>query len=232
MIALVTGAAGGIGAAVARRLTDDGFTVVGMDLPEVDVTSSEQVEAFVDRVEASSGPVAALVNAAGILRTGRAVELSDGDWAATLAVNSSGVFHVSRAVARRMIPRRAGAIVTVASNASRTARQNMAAYAASKAAATAFTKCLGLELAEHGIRCNVVAPGSTETPMLTGLWDGSDALRTSVEGAPGAYRVGIPLGRVAQPSDVADAVAFLLSERAAHITMQDLTVDGGASLGV
>ncbi|WP_066362972.1 SDR family oxidoreductase [Herbidospora mongoliensis] len=232
MIALVTGASGGIGAAVAKRLTDDGFTVVGLDVDDADVTSSEQVEAFVDRIEDSTGPITALVNTAGILRTGKAVELSDADWAATMAVNTSGVFHVSRAVARRMIPRRAGAIVTVASNASKTARQNMAAYAASKAAATAFTKCLGLELAEFHIRCNVVAPGSTDTPMLTGLWDGSDALLTSVEGSPEAYRVGIPLGRVAQPSDVADAVAFLLSDRAAHITMQDLTVDGGASLGV
>lgn len=229
MIALVTGSSGGIGSAVAERLAHDGYTVVGLD---ADVTSPGQVEAFVDRVESETGPIRALVNSAGVLRPGRAVDLSDADWADTLAVNASGVFHVSRAVARRMIPRRSGSIVTVASNASRTARQNMAAYAASKAAATAFTKCLGLELAEFGIRCNVVAPGSTDTPMLTGLWDGADALRTSVEGAPGAYRVGIPLGRVASPSDVADAVAFLLSDRAAHITMQDLTVDGGASLGV
>ncbi|GLX97659.1 SDR family oxidoreductase [Herbidospora sp. NBRC 101105] len=229
MIALVTGSSGGIGSAVAERLAGDGYTVVGLD---ADVTSPEQVEAFVDRVENETGPIGALVNSAGVLRPGRAVDLSDADWADTLAVNASGVFHVSRAVARRMIPRRSGSIVTVASNASRTARQNMAAYAASKAAATAFTKCLGLELAEFGIRCNVVAPGSTDTPMLTGLWDGADALRTSVEGAPGAYRVGIPLGRVASPSDVADAVAFLLSDRAAHITLQDLTVDGGASLGV
>nr|WP_062341484.1 SDR family oxidoreductase [Herbidospora sakaeratensis] len=230
MIALVSGASGGIGSAVCERLADDGYTVVGLDA-EIDVTSSAQVESFVDHVE-TSGPITALVNAAGVLRTGRAVDLSDAEWADTLAVNASGVFHVSRAVARRMIPRHSGAIVTVASNAAKTARQNMAAYAASKAAATVFTKCLGLELAEFGIRCNVVAPGSTDTPMLTGLWDGSDAIRTSVEGAPGAYRVGIPLGRVASPSDVAEAVAFLLSDRAAHITMQDLTVDGGACLGV
>ncbi|WP_062435690.1 SDR family oxidoreductase [Herbidospora daliensis] len=229
MIALVSGASGGIGSAVAKRLAGDGYTVVGLD---ADVTSPDQVESFVDRVEKETGPIEALVNSAGVLHTGRAVDLPDADWADTLAVNASGVFHVSRAVARRMIPRRSGAIVTVASNAAKTARQNMAAYAASKAAATAFTKCLGLELAEFGIRCNVVAPGSTDTPMLTGLWNGADALRTSVEGAPGAYRVGIPLGRVASPSDVADAVAFLLSARAAHITMQDLTVDGGASLGV
>jgi 2,3-dihydro-2,3-dihydroxybenzoate dehydrogenase len=130
-----------------------------------------------------------------------------------------------------MVPRRRGAVVTVASNAARTARVDMAAYAASKAAVTAYTKCLALDVAEYGIRCNLVAPGSTDTPMLTSLWAGADAARSSVEGVPGAYRVGIPLGRLARPSDVADAVLFLLSDRAAHITMHDLTVDGGAALG-
>ncbi|TYB50613.1 SDR family oxidoreductase [Nonomuraea sp. PA05] len=107
------------------------------------------------------------------------------------------------------------------------------AYAASKAAARMFTRCLGLEVARHGIRCNVVSPGSTDTAMLRALWSGEDpdeALSATLAGDPGAFRVGIPLGRVADPADIADAVVFLCSERARHITMHDLLVDGGATL--
>lgn len=250
--ALVTGAAGGIGEAVVRALAAEGVAVAAVDanaealnplvkeLSEaghrvlgftVDVTSSAEVDLAVERAERELGPIGYLVNAAGVLRVGTGASLTDDDWDTTFAVNATGVFHVSRAVANRMIPRGSGAIVTLASNAARTPRWNMAAYAASKAAASSFTKCLGLELAQHGIRCNVVAPGSTDTPMLTSLWSGGDALRVSIEGAPETFRVGIPMGRLARPADVADAVLFLLSDRAAHITLQDLTVDGGAALG-
>ncbi|WP_406278047.1 2,3-dihydro-2,3-dihydroxybenzoate dehydrogenase [Embleya sp. NBC_00896] len=250
--ALVTGAAGGIGAAVVRELAAEGVAVAALDAntealgPLVkelaaaghrvrgfatDVTRGADVDATVERVEHELGPIAYLVNAAGVLRTGAAASLSDEDWDTTFAVNATGVLHVSRAVAARMIPRASGAIVTVASNAAGTPRWNMAAYAASKAAATSFTKSLGLELAGHGIRCNVVAPGSTDTPMLTSLWADGDARAASIEGAAATFRVGIPLGRLAQPEDIAAAVVFLLSERASHITLQHLTVDGGAALG-
>ncbi|MET9350638.1 2,3-dihydro-2,3-dihydroxybenzoate dehydrogenase [Streptomyces termitum] len=251
--ALVTGAAGGIGAAVARALAADGTRVALLDADPaaleplakelrtegaavlalgVDVRSSGEVDAAVDRTERELGPIDHLVNAAGVLRTGEVAGFSDEDWDTTFAVNSTGVFHVSRAVANRMVPRRSGAIVTVASNAAGIPRWNMAAYAASKAAATSFTKTLGLELARFGIRCNVVAPGSTETPMLTSMYADGDATRPSVEGSPATYRLGIPLGRLAQPEDIAHAVLFLLSDRAAHITLHGLTVDGGAALGV
>jgi 2,3-dihydro-2,3-dihydroxybenzoate dehydrogenase len=108
----------------------------------------------------------------------------------------------------------------------------MSAYAASKAAAAMFSKCLGLEVARHGIRCNVVAPGSTDTPMLTSMWQDASGPQGTIEGRLDAFRVGIPLGRIARPLDVAAAVAFLLSEAAGHITMHTLTVDGGAALGV
>ncbi|MFG2006867.1 2,3-dihydro-2,3-dihydroxybenzoate dehydrogenase [Spirillospora sp. NPDC048911] len=251
--ALVTGAAGGIGEAVVRALAGAGARVAAIDrntetlnqlvktLSEAgdevrgysaDVASSSETEAVVDRAERDLGPIEYLVNAAGVLRTGAATSLADADWETTFAVNTTGVFNVSRAVANRMIPRGSGAIVTVASNSARTPRWDMAAYAASKAAATSFTKSLGLELAGHGIRCNVVAPGSTETPMLTSLWNGADAGRVSIAGSPERFRVGIPLGRLAQPEDVADAVLFLLSDRASHVTLHELTVDGGAALGV
>ncbi|CAL9303227.1 2,3-dihydro-2,3-dihydroxybenzoate dehydrogenase [Streptomyces sp. R02] len=252
-IALVTGAAGGIGAAVVRTLAERGASVAAVDkdddrLDEVaaklaaeglrvrafpaDVTTSAGAERMVADVEDVLGPLDQLVNGAGVLRLGKATDLTDADWAATFAVNANGVFFVSRAVINRMVPRRSGAVVTIASNAAGTARTDMAAYAASKAAATMFTKCLGLEVAQYGIRCNVVAPGSTETPMLTSMWQDDRGRSATLEGSPAAYRVGIPLGKLASPSDVADAVAFLLSDQASHITMHGLTVDGGATLGV
>jgi Enoyl-(Acyl carrier protein) reductase len=111
----------------------------------------------------------------------------------------------------------------------------MAAYAASKAAVAAFTRCLGLELAAHGTRCNVVSPGSTDTPMLRALpalatGSADTLLDACIAGAPERFRVGIPLGRVAQPADIAEAVLFLLTDRARHITVQELIIDGGATL--
>ncbi|KOG90784.1 2,3-dihydro-2,3-dihydroxybenzoate dehydrogenase [Streptomyces varsoviensis] len=252
-VALVTGAAGGIGAAVARALGGRGTRVAAVDrdagrltdvvgkmaadgLPvhafPADVTRAAEVDDLVDGVENALGPVDYLVNAAGVLRLGPVRRQTDEDWAATFAVNTTGVMRVSRAVVDRMVPRSRGAIVTVASNAAGTPRVGMAAYAASKAAATMFTKCLALEVARHGIRCNVVAPGSTDTAMLRSMWQDDTGPRATIDGLPEVYKVGIPLGKLARPADIADAVVFLLSEQAGHITMHDLTVDGGATLGV
>ncbi|MGF1429070.1 2,3-dihydro-2,3-dihydroxybenzoate dehydrogenase [Kitasatospora sp. LaBMicrA B282] len=252
-IAVVTGAAGGIGAAVARALAADGAVVAAVDRDAAgarttadklvadglaahafvaDVSREAEAEAVVAAVEEQLGPVHYLVNAAGVLRLGEAGDFSEQDWLETFAVNSTGVFLMSRAVVRRMVPRGAGALVTVASNAAGTARTQMSAYAASKAAALMFTKCLGLEVARHGIRCNVVAPGSTDTPMLHSMWSDETGPARTIEGSPEAYKAGIPLRKLASPTDIADAVHFLLSDRAGHITLQHLTVDGGATLGV
>ncbi|MFD9721292.1 2,3-dihydro-2,3-dihydroxybenzoate dehydrogenase [Streptomyces sp. NPDC059076] len=258
-VALVTGAGQGIGAAVTCALTALGATVAATDRTAdtvfalastltdefkdnpsagtvtpfpLDVTDVHAVEDTVDRVERELGAVDILVNVAGILRTAPAIELTDTDWAETFAVNTTGVFHLSRAVVRRMAPRRRGCVVTVASNAAGIPRPQMAAYAASKAAAVMFTKCLGLEMARTGIRCNVVAPGSTDTPMQRALWTDASGPATVIDGDPhpDAYRTGIPLGRIALPEDIADAVVFLASDRARQITMHDLYVDGGATL--
>jgi 2,3-dihydro-2,3-dihydroxybenzoate dehydrogenase len=249
---LVTGAARGIGAAVARAFADAGRPVALLDrddevertaaglacaaaLPIVaDVADAAAVEAAVDRTERELGPIGALANVAGVLRTGPVLDACDSDLADCLAVNVTGLWNAGRAVGRRMLCRRSGSIVTVASNAAGVPRVGMAAYAASKAAAVALTRVLGLELAPH-VRCNVVCPGSTDTAMQRSLWadptDDRGALPV-IEGSLREHRLGIPLGRIADPGDIARAVLFLAGPDARQITMQSLTVDGGATLGV
>ncbi|MBS7543499.1 2,3-dihydro-2,3-dihydroxybenzoate dehydrogenase [Ancylobacter oerskovii] len=247
-IALVTGAGGGIGRAVVRLLLEEGVRVVATDhdaallapLAEehggalrteiLDIRSTEAVEAVVERIEAEEGPIDLGASVAGVLSWQTVVETDDAEWDRVLDINAKGVFRFGRALARRMQSRRRGALVTVASNAAGVPRHAMAAYAASKAAAAMFTRCLGLELAPHGIRCNIVAPGSTLTPMQTGMWADEDGARQVIAGAGEIFKAGIPLGKLATPEDVAEAVVFLLSDRAGHITMADLYVDGGATL--
>lgn len=252
-VAVVSGAAQGIGAAVALALARAGVPVAALDRQDralrdlaarceserlplqpycLDIADGGAVRDAVERIEAGAGPIGMLANVAGVLRLGAALELGDDDWADCFAVNTHGVFHLSRAVARRMQARGSGgSIVTVGSNAAGVPRTQMAAYAASKAAAHQFTRCLGLELAPLGIRCNIVAPGSTDTPMQRQLWTDDAAATRIVRGSPETFRTGIPLGRIAAPADVAEAVLFLLSDAARHITLHTLTVDGGATLG-
>lgn len=246
--ALVTGAGGGIGEALVRLLVEEGTNVLATDFSEaglelladmpaqkvtkrvLDVRDFSAVEALVEAHEREAGPIDFGANVAGILSTDLVTETSDETWRNVFAVNCDGVFHVSRALARRMIERRRGAIVTVSSNAAGIPRHAMAAYAASKAAANMFTRCLGLELAPFGIRCNIVAPGSTLTPMQTGMWADEAGAQKVIAGSLESFKSGIPLGKLATPQEVAEAVVFLLSDRASHITMSDLYVDGGATL--
>lgn len=245
--ALVTGAAGGIGGVLVELLLASGTRVVAADLdagailPEqatgealrkesLDVRDSTAVDRLVERVEAEWGPVDFGVNVAGILSTTLVTETDDAAWRNVFAVNTDGVFHVSRALARAMGPRGRGVIVTVSSNAAGVPRHAMAAYAASKAATTMFMRCLGLELGPLGIRCNVVAPGSTLTPMQTGMWADDRGAERVIAGVPEVYKAGIPLKKLATPRDIANAAVFLLSDEAGHITMADLYVDGGATL--
>ncbi|MHA6626137.1 SDR family oxidoreductase [Pseudonocardia sichuanensis] len=241
----MTGAAHGIGAAVARAFAATGAPVALLDRDEAvrevaaelgapavvaDVGDAEAVESAVAHVEHEAGPIGALANVAGVLRGGPVLELDDADWHTCIAVNATGVWNTGRAVGRRMHRRGSGSIVTVASNAAAVPRTGMAAYAASKAAAVALTRCLGLELAPH-VRCNVVCPGSTDTPMLQASLPAGAGTEAVVEGVAEQFRVGIPLGRIAAPADVAAAVLFLSGSAARHITLQSLTVDGGAALG-
>lgn len=239
--ALVTGAAGGIGLAIATALADAGAEVVatdldaalrdapahgGIDWRPLDVTDLVAVEALI----AAAGPFDLGAHAAAILATAPILDVEIEDWRRVFDVNVHGTFHVTRALARGMAARGRGALVAVGSNAAGIVRAGMGAYPATKAAVAMHMRCLGLEMARHGVRCNLVAPGSTLTPMQTGMWsDGTGAARV-VEGDLASFKPGIPLGKLATPGDIAMAAMFLLSEQAGHVTMGDLYVDGGATL--
>lgn len=250
---LVTGAASGIGAALTRRLLAHGAAVAAVDCngaglddlqalarndarggrlwaAKLDVRDADAVTRVVAEAEQAVGPLDGLACVAGVLEMGEVVDLNDAQWAQCFAVNATGVFQVCRAVARGMRARGSGAIVNVSSNAARTPRAGMSAYAASKAAVTQFSRCLALELAPHGIRVNIVSPGSTDTAMQQAMWARGSSREAVVAGDPSRWRLGIPLGKIATPDEIADAVLYLLSSRASHITLHDLRVDGGATL--
>lgn len=236
----VTGAASGIGECTARRFAAFGAQVIGFDrtfqhrdYPYVcltlDISDMKQVEAICRR-QLAKADLDVLVNAAGILRLGDIEALSADDWHQCINVNASGAFYLFKALFPHFKRRRRGAIVTIGSNAAHVPRMQMAAYCASKAALTSLTHCAGLELAPYGVRCNLVSPGSTDTPMLRGMWRSDDAERSTIAGFPHLYKLGIPLGKIARPEEIANTVIFLASDLASHITMQDLVVDGGATL--
>ncbi|MDH0304196.1 MULTISPECIES: 2,3-dihydro-2,3-dihydroxybenzoate dehydrogenase [unclassified Pseudomonas] len=247
---LVTGAARGIGAAVVERLLAEGATVIALDRDEAgleaiaqrlptdnvklhaaDITDRQQIASLVERID-EHYPLDGLVNAAGILEAAPFTQISPQAWLRLFEINVHGTFHVSQAVARCMLQRRRGAIVNVASNAASTPRVNLSGYCASKAAVAMLTRCMGLELGQHGVRCNVVSPGSTRTPMLHQLAGDDDSLdQRMVQGDLGLHRIGIPLGKIAEPQDIAAGITFLLSDDANHITLQDLVMDGGATFG-
>ncbi|PXX69336.1 2,3-dihydro-2,3-dihydroxybenzoate dehydrogenase [Nocardia tenerifensis] len=251
---IITGAAGGIGRAAAELFAarsavplvlwdhDPAVHATAAELDstrthaeQVDVTDADAVDAAfaaaVDRI----GPIESVVHAAGILETGSIAELTGAQWDRCLAVNATGTMNVTRRAAALLAAHGGGSIVVVTSNAASTPRVGMAAYGASKAAATAFAMALGLEVAAAGVRVNLVSPGSTDTPMLRGMWtedaaELSSAARDHVlAGDPANFRLGIPLRRVAQPEDIAESIYFLTSPGARHITMHDLRVDGGAT---
>lgn len=240
-VAVVSGAAQGIGEAIVAQLEKQGAIVAKLDIQfepgqsplcfKVDIASHEQIQKALSQIERELGPIDYLVNAAGILRLGSALEQGTRDWLDTFAVNTHGAFYLCQSVARYMVQRKRGAIVNVGSNASRVPRMNMAAYAASKAASEHMLRCLGLEVAEFNVRCNSVCPGSTYTAMQQQCWHNPDDERSVIAGVPQKFRLGIPLGRIAQPDDIAHSVLFLLSDHAQHITLESLTVDAGATLG-
>lgn len=239
---LVTGAASGIGRCVADRFHALGAEVVGLDrapseapapfrLLAVDLRDPAQIAAACLRLQGEWPGLDVLVNAAGVLRQGPAESLSAEDWEECLAVNAGGPFHLLRQWIPVFKRQRRGAVVSIASNAAHVPRVGMAAYCASKAALASLSHCVGLELAPYGVRCNVVSPGSTATPMLDGMCPTPADRRRLLDGLPETYKLGIPLGKLAVPEDIAEVVLFLASDRAGHVTLQDVVVDGGATLG-
>lgn len=238
-VALVTGGSRGIGRAIAAALARDGFDVGVLyagneaaaaqavsDIEALgrrafaarcDVADSANVNAAMKAVKAALGPVCALVNNAGIARDGLALRMKDADFDAVLDVNLKGAFYVARAAMGDMVRARAGRIVNITSVSGLMGNAGQANYAAAKAGLVGLTKTLARELAPRGITVNAVAPGFVETDMTGAMGEG--VLEAALKA--------VPLGRIGRPEDIAEAVAFLVSEKAAYVTGVCLQVDGG-----
>jgi len=238
----VTGAGKGIGFATAQAFSGAGAKVIGFDLAFdrrdysftteiLDVANAAQVADVCQRVLASDARLDVLVNAAGILRMGATDALSAEEWQQTFAVNVGGAFNLFQQTIPQFRRQQGGAIVTVASDAAHTPRIGMSAYGASKAALKSLALTVGLELAASGVRCNLVSPGSTDTDMQRTLWVSDDAEQQRIRGFAEQFKLGIPLGKIARPQDIANTIMFLASDLACHITLQDIVVDGGSTLG-
>ncbi|WP_105660277.1 2,3-dihydro-2,3-dihydroxybenzoate dehydrogenase EntA [Cronobacter dublinensis] len=238
----VTGAGKGIGYATARAFAQAGATVTGFDLAfphadypfaceTLDVADAAGVAAVCQRLLRDDARLDVLVNAAGILRMGATDALALDDWQQTFAVNVGGAFNFFQQTMATFRAQKRGAIVTVASDAAHTPRIGMSAYGASKAALKSLALTVGLELASCGVRCNLVSPGSTDTDMQRTLWHSDDAEQQRIRGFTEQFKLGIPLGKIAQPQEVANTILFLASDLASHITLQDLVIDGGSTLG-
>lgn len=249
-VVLVTGAARGIGRAIAGRLARDGADVALADtradrLEEsvaaveghggraialsADVTQKAEVDAMVESTVDRLGGIDALFSNAGVIEVEPFLEAKEASWDRIMAVNAKGVFLCGQAASRAMIPRNGGCIVNVASIASRIGIPDMAAYSASKAAVVSLTRSMALALAPHRIRVNAVAPGIVDTDMWAKIDAQRAALANVAPGEPMRRRVAsIPLGRAVTPDEVASLAVFFLGPDAQCITGQTCAVDGGS----
>jgi 2-hydroxycyclohexanecarboxyl-CoA dehydrogenase len=245
-IALVTGGGRGIGRAIALRLARGGAAVGVVDLDgasaetvaaevraaggraaaaAADVSDGAAVRAAVAAVEGALGPVDVLVNDAGWDAFALFVESEPAVWERLIAVNYVGMLNATRAVLDGMIARGRGRIVSISSDAARVGSTGESVYAGCKAAIIGFSKSLAREVARHGITVNVVCPGPTDTQLLADVLGGERGAKILA----GMQRT-IPLGRLGRPEDVAGAVAYLVSDEAAYVTGQVLSVSGGLTM--
>jgi 3-oxoacyl-[acyl-carrier protein] reductase len=237
-VVLITGASGGIGAAIARTMHRQGAIValsgtrrdaldaLAAELGErtfvcpADLRDATEPEALVAAAEDAAGPLAILVNNAGMTRDMLALRMRDEDWQMVLDVDLSAPFRLARAALRGMLRRRAGRIINISSIVGATGNAGQANYAAAKAGLVGMTKALAQEVASRGITVNVVSPGFIATPMTDKL----------PEQQRGKLTDAIPLGRLGQPDDVAAAVTYLASNEAGWITGATLHVNGGMAM--
>ena len=246
-VAIVTGGARGIGAAVCRRYADEGARVVVADLlmdealglaqeigrgafaVELNVTKQASIDAAVAATVAQAGGIDILVNNAGIFEMAPILEITEASWDRQLAVNTKGLLFMLQAVARRMVEQgRGGKIVNFASQAGRRGEDLVAVYCASKAAVISLTQSAGLDLIKYKINVNGIAPGVIDTPM----WDHVDAQFAKYQNLPLGEKkrqvgLAVPYGRMGDPEDMVGAAVFLASQDADYIVAQTLNVDGG-----
>ncbi len=237
-IALVTGASRGIGQACALALAKEGATVIGTATSDkgaeaisaylqaagvkgrgmkLDVTDAAEIDAVIAAIEKDFGPIAILVNNAGITRDNLLMRMKDEEWDEIMATNLTSVFRLSRAVLRAMMKARAGRIISIASVVGAMGNAGQTNYSAAKAGIMGFTKSLAREVGGRNITVNCVAPGFIDTDMTRAL---PEDKRQELLGH-------IPLGRLGAADDIADAVAFLAGDKAAYITGTTLHVNGG-----
>lgn len=240
-IAIVTGAGQGIGKGIATRLAAAGATVVVTDVNEAtatataselgggavgmvaDVTSMESVRAMVDEVKERFGRIDILVNNAGWDKIGPFVDSDPADWDRIMKINLYGVFHTSYLVLPIMAAQGYGRVVNLSSDAGRVGSSGEAVYSAAKGGVIAFTKTMAREMARTQVTVNCVCPGPTDTALFASVGGDNPKLREALTKA-------IPLRRLGQPEDLANAVAFLVSDQAAFITGQTVSVSGGLTM--
>lgn len=204
---------------VAQDLTAKGLTVIAC---QADITDKKQVDTMFDTVEDQLGPVWMLVNNAGTYNSGPTVDMSETDWNKAFDVNAKAVFLCSQAAVKRMTPRKKGRIVNISSISGLIARTEQIGYCCAKASAIHFSRCLALEIAHLGITVNCICPGMTRTEMFS---SSTEEHRFNVKDAIKL----IPDGRLAEPEDYDELVAYFASEKSSHVTGQVISIDGGQS---
>jgi 2-hydroxycyclohexanecarboxyl-CoA dehydrogenase len=240
-IAIVTGAGQGIGRGIAEKLAAEGATVVVTDVNETtaketadaigngavgiraDVTSRESVDAMVVQVQRQLGRIDVLVNNAGWDKASPFVDSDPAHWDRVIAINLYGVLHTCKAVLPIMAEQGSGSVVNLGSDAGRVGSSGEAVYSAAKGGVIAFTKTIAREMARHQVNANVVCPGPTDTALFASMGGDNPKLREALTRA-------IPLRRLAQPSDLANVVAFLASDEASYVTGQTVSVSGGLTM--